>query len=336
MSTADIAFTHQDVVAALPPDLRDRLPVNEHGQPQVEIVKALFKHEQIKPGEFRWTQIRELDDENWKRVLDAHGAVHRATRSFDSFLSFAWADLQNVREEVLRQLRSQSRPNEWMPPLVEYRILNFSAGLKMYHEHVDAEAARHGDQGLKDEVARSFSDIYDRSFGYRLLYSMRNAFLHGARRITTLHMIARVTGADQPGREPEVRVLLDKERFAAGKSNAAVRRQVREHDADIDLLDFSAEAFSEVEKLHRRLSPLLHPDAPVAAQLIGEHMREVGNERAHFHSYTRGFPFATLGTHTLDRLGFEYVVAQLGVEAVYEDGPPHGAAAAVARYPSND
>ncbi|WP_426733252.1 hypothetical protein [Glutamicibacter sp. 2E12] len=51
----------------------------------------------------------------------------------------------------------------------------------------------------------------------------------------------------------------------ASRSNAAVRRQVREMEDAIDLFELNEEAFGEVQILHTRLVPLLRPGAPAAA-----------------------------------------------------------------------
>ncbi len=325
-----------EAIAQTPADFRAALPTNAEGEPQVEIVQALYRYESSKPGEVRWIEVRELSTEEWDAAIAAHRDVYRLTRGLDRFPSFAWGDLRNARDELLRQLREQTGPDEWIAPLIEYRILNYSTALKLYHEHVTAEVNRTGDDDLKARVEAAFSELYDRSFGYRLIYSMRNAFQHGVRGLLSLQMTARIAEGSDTKRESEAHALLKKDTFAAGRSNAAVRQQVREMDRDIDLFELGEEAFTEVQMLHARLAHLLHPEAPAAAQLLIEYIKELGGERPHFHKYVRGLPTkGILGTTTLDRVGFDYVTQQAGKRAIYEDAPPIDALTALPTYPSS-
>jgi len=325
-----------EAIAQMPADLRAVLPTNAEGEPQVEIVHALYRYEGLKPGEVRWIEIRELSIEEWGAAIAAHRDVYRFTRGLDGFPSFAWGDLRNARDELLRQLREQTLPDEWMGPLIEYRILNYSTALKLYCEHVTAQVNRTGDDDLKARVAAAFSELYDRSFGYRLIYSMRNAFQHGVRGLVSLRMTARLADGSDTERESEAHAHLKKDAFAAGRGNAAVRQQVREMDDDMDLFELGEEAFAEVQMLHARLAPLLHPEAPAAAQLLIQYIKEVGGERPHFHEYIRGLPTkGILGTTTLDRGGFDYVAQQAGKRAIYEEGSPIDALAVLPTYPSS-
>ena len=310
------------LIAQLPADLRAALPTKE-GRPQVEIVHALYRYEQTQPGEVRWTEVRELSSQDWDAVEAAHGEVYRFTRGLDGFPSFAWGDLRSVRDELLRQMREQAAPDEWMVPLIEYRILGYSTALKLYHEHVMAQVNRTGDVGLKAQVSKEFSEVYDRSFGYRLIYSMRNAFQHGVRGLVALRLTARFADGSDTETESEVHAYLVKDIFSASRANAAVRRQVRERKNDIDLLKFSEESFGEVQRLHARLAPLLYPEAPAAAQLLIQYIKELGGDRPHFHEYIRGLPTrGLLGTTTLDRVGFDYVAGQAGARVAFEGGSP--------------
>lgn len=49
-----------EAIAQMPADLRAVLPTNAEGEPQVEIVHALYRYEGLKPGEVRWIEVREL------------------------------------------------------------------------------------------------------------------------------------------------------------------------------------------------------------------------------------------------------------------------------------
>lgn len=322
-----------NLVAQLPAELRASLPSDDNGEPQVEIVRALYRHQHVQPGEVEWIEVRELSREVWDAAKAAHGDIYSFTRGLDGFPSFAWGDLRSAIDELRRQMREEAAPDEWMVPLVEYRILSYSTALKLYQEHVTAQVNRTDDVELKAQVAKEFSEVYDRSFAYRLIYSMRNAFQHGVRGLVTLSMTARLVEGSSTETESEVHAYLVKNNFAASRANAAVRRQVRETDNDIDLFKFSEESFGEVQTLHARLAPLLHPEAPAAAQLLFQYFEELGGDRPHFHEYIRGLPIqGLLGITTLDRVGLEYVARQGGARVTFEGGSPPDALAVLPIY----
>lgn len=334
---AEVEAALAEAIAQLPADFRAMLPTNSEGQPQVEIVHALYRHESPRPGEFKWIEVRELSTDEWDAAIAAHGNVYSLTRGLDGFPSFAWGDLRNARDELLRQLRDQTRPSEWMAQLIEYRIINYSTALKLYHEYVSAQVKRTADDDVKGQVEAAFSETYDRSFGYRLMYTMRNAFQHGVRGLVSLRMTARLAAGSDTERELEAYAHLEKVAFAASRANAAVRRQVREVDDDIDLFELGEEASAEVRALHARLTPLLHPGAPAAAQLLMQYIEELGGERPHFHMYVRGLPTrGLLETRSLDRVGFDYVARQAGKRVIYEAGAPADALAVLPTYPSSN
>ena len=321
------------LVAQLPAELRAALPIDDQGEPQIEIVQALYRHERPPSGEDTWTEIRELTLPEWEEVKAAQRGIYGFTRGLDSFPVFAWGDLKSAREELLRQMRDESAPDEWMMPLIEYRILNYSTALKLYHEHVCAQMNRTGDKGLRLLVDKEFSELYDRCFAYRLIYSMRNAFQHGVRGLVSLRMTARLAKGSDTEVESEIHAYLAKDVFTHSRANAAVRSQVSENNDEIDLLKLSEESFREVQGLHKRLAPLLHPEAPSAAQLFIRYINELGGDRPHFHEYIRGFPGkGLLGITTLDRVGFEYVAGQAGVRVMYEGDAPRDALAVLPTY----
>lgn len=179
-------------------------------------------------------------------------------------------------------------PDEWMLPLIEYRILNYSTALKLYHEHVTAQMNRTVEEKLMTRAEAEFSEPYDRSFGYRLINSMRNAFRHGVRGLVNFGMTARLADGSHTERGSMAHAQLSKEAFVASRSNAAVRRQVREMEDAIDLFELNEEAFGEVQILHTRLVPLLRPGAPAAAQLLFRYIKELGGHRPNFRRYIRG------------------------------------------------
>lgn len=324
-----------EAVTRLPAEVRAMFPTSASGEPQVELVRALYRYEHPKPGEVRWIQMRELGLEEWDAAVAAHGEIYRLTHGLDRFPSFAWGDLKSVRDELLRQAREHTLPDEWMAPLVEYRFLNYSTALKLYQEYVRAEINRTSVGDLKAQVEAILSEAYDGSFGYRLMYSMRNAFQHGVGGLVSLQVTARLVEGPNIERESEAHAYLEKEAFSASGANATVRQNVRDMRGDVDLFLLGEEAFASVQRLHALLIPLLHPAAPAAAQLLEQYMAEIGGERPHFHQYIRGLPTqGLLETRTLDRSGFDYVVGEAGKQAIYEEGGPTGPLSVLPSYQS--
>ena len=57
---AEVEAALAEAIAQLPAGLRAMLPTNSEGQPQVEIVQALYRYESPRLGEVRWIEVREL------------------------------------------------------------------------------------------------------------------------------------------------------------------------------------------------------------------------------------------------------------------------------------
>lgn len=195
----------------------------------------------------------------------------------------------------------------------------FSTALKMYDEYVAAHVNRMEDETLKQKVGTASSELYGNSFGYRLIYSMRNAIQPGVGNLIRLEGAARLVRGSDTEVESELHIYLQREAFDASKANAAVRKQVRELNDDLDLLPICQEAYAGVRALHARLTTLIHPGAPATVHLLRQYIEEVGRERVHFHEYIRGLAAkGTLETMTLDREGFTYVIAETGGQVVYD------------------
>lgn len=304
-------------VAALPEELRSALPTDEHGEPRAELVWALFRYEHPGPREVKWVQVRELTMEEFDAAVEAHGEVYRVTHSYDRFLTFAWHDLQEAIAALDAQLNDRGLIDGDTVPLLEYRLVVFSTALKMYGEYVTAHVNRTNDPALKQNVRSAFSELYDRSFGYRLIYAMRNAVQHGVGSLIRFEGRARLVGDSDTEVESESHIYLQKDVFGASKAKAVVRQQVRELDDDLDLIPLCRDAYSGVQELHARLIPMLHQGVPSAVRLLRQYIDEVGRESAHFHEYVRGLPAkGVLETLTLDREGFAYVIGETGGRVV--------------------
>lgn len=282
--------------------------MGDDGQPG-ETVKALFRHERRGPHDFVFVQVRRLTDDQWDAVIAAHNEVHQVVQSFDRFLSFAWQDLQAARRDAIE--RAIPERDGSIGSLLEYRVLGYSTALWLYDEYVTAEVNRRGDEDLKKAVGALFSDTYDSSQAYRLVYSLRNVFQHGVRNLIKVRGTHRLVNGRGPETETELHSEIVKDAFIASKANATVRNEVREMEGAPDILALCDEAYAAVQRLHVDLVPLLHPHAPAAALLLMDYMREIGNERAHFHKYPVGAPTKPVIT-SLSREDFEWVVRETG------------------------
>lgn len=290
--------------------------MSDDGQPG-ETVKALFRHERRGPHDFGFVQVRQLTDEEWDAVIAAHGEVHQVVQSFDRFLSFAWQDLQAARRDAID--RAIPERDGSIGSLLEYRVLGYSTALWLYEEYVIAEVNRRKDEDLKEAVRALFSDTYDSSQAYRLVYSLRNGLQHGVRNLIAFRGTHRLVNGQGPETETKLHGKIVKESFIASKANATVRNEVREMEGDPEFLALCDEAYAAVQRLHVDLTPLLHPHAPAAARLLIDYMREIGNERAHFHEYPVGVPTKPQIT-TLGREEFEWVVRDTGYGPSHDDG----------------
>lgn len=197
-------------------------------------------------------------------------------------------------------------------------MLGFSTSLWLYNEYVTAEVNRRGDEDLKKVVGGLFSETYDSSQAYRLVYSLRNAFQHGVRNLINSRGTHRLVNGRGPETETELHCEIVKDVFIASKANATVRNEVREIEGNPDILGLCDDAFAAVQRLHAGLTPLLHPHAHAAALLLLDYMREIGNERAHFHKYPMGASTMPVIT-SLGREEFEWVVRETGYEPSYND-----------------
>jgi hypothetical protein len=282
--------------------------MGDDGQPGVTI-KALCRHERRGPHYFVFVEVRQLTDDQWDAVIAAHSEVHQVVHSFDRFLPFAWNDLQAARREAIEHGIPERDAS--IGSLLEYRVLGFSTSLWLYNEYVTAEVNRRGDEDLKKAVKGLFSQTYDSSQAYRLVYSLRNAFQHGVRHLINSRGTHRLVNGRGPETETELHCELVKDVFIATKANSTVRNEVREMEGNPDILGLCDEAFAAVQRLHVDLTPLLHPHAHAAALLLLDYMREIGNERAHFHRYPVGAPTKPAIT-SLGREEFEWVTRETG------------------------
>jgi hypothetical protein len=280
--------------------------------PASEVIRALYRYEQVEPGHIRWVEVRRLSPAEWLEVTTALVEVGRVVRSFDQFLEVAWADLEEARKHVLEKA-SQSRHVRDAFSLLEYRLLAFSTALRLYHEYVIAEANRADDRYVRTALDAVFSEHYDASQAYRVVYSLRNAFQHGVRGLVSVKVGARlVEESGVETTETALNATLRRDLFGRSGTNAAVRREVGEMETDPNIVAMCVEAYSGIRDLHARVIPVLHPEGPFAARTLMRYVREVGNENPHFHEYEAERLLETTEVRELDIEGFCHVIGTEG------------------------
>lgn len=281
--------------------------------PAKEVIRALFRYEQVEPGHIRWVEVRQLPPDEWQEVTTALGEVGRVVRSFDRFLEVAWTDLEEGRKHVLERAAESRHLVIDAVSLLEYRLLAFSTALRLYHEYVIAEANRADARSVRTALDAIFSEHYDASQAYRIVYSLRNAFQHGVRGLVSVTVKARlVQESGVESTETALVATLRRDLFGRSGTSAAVRREVGEMKTDPDVVAMCVEAYAGIRALHTRVLPVLHPDGPAAARTLMRYVREVDNENPHFHEYERGRLLETTVVRELDIEGFRHVIGTEG------------------------
>lgn len=283
--------------------------------PATKLVHALVRYEEPEPHSIQWVEVRRLPPEEWQSVAEALAVVDSVVRSYDRFLTTAWADLEKAHQYVLDQAVVSRHLVLDALGVLEYRLLGFSTAIRLYETYITAEANRARDGSVSAAIRSIFSERYDASQAYRVIYHLRNAFQHGVRDLVGGTVSARLVEASSTETvESQVHVILRREVFARSGANAAVRKEVREMDADPDIVAMCVEAYSGIQDLHERVIPILHRDGPIAARTLMAYVREVGNENPHFHQYDEARPLESTRIRELDSKGFRYVIAVEGYE----------------------
>lgn len=255
-------------------------------------------------------QLKELSTSEWQEIKAAHKLIFQVTQSFDKFLVFSWTDLQESEEKLLLAIEADQANSGVFVTEFQYRLLNFSVGLKLYHESIVAELNRNCTDDQKERVHTAFSGLYDENFGYRLIYNMRNAYLHGVRDLVQLRSTRRLRKNAQDGSEDTIsnfEVQLNKVTFLASRANASVRNEVREMTEIPDLRILCSDAYSGVNTLHPEIIETIYPDAFAAADLIWSYMQEA-NQRLHFMKLDPKVKNKSWEHITLDKAEFDFIV----------------------------
>jgi hypothetical protein len=162
--------------------------------------------------------------------------------------------------------------NKWRVEL-ECRVLNVCAAIRMYEEHVMAELSRkygkHSEE--TEEAKRIFSATFDQHLSYRVLYSLRNAVVHGSRSLFGFQMSVGPDVNEEDGNlRVDISIDLVRASFKKTSVNARVRHEVAALAVNPNTLKLCYDVFPAMMNLNTELVPLLEPKLPQAlATLAG-------------------------------------------------------------------
>ncbi|SFH43550.1 hypothetical protein E3O11_12715 [Cryobacterium levicorallinum] len=276
--------------------------------------KWLYGYEGEGPGEIEFHPIRMLSDDEYDAVRHAIKTVLDVLTGPTSFSELARRDMARTFIDLSQRLGDldESRKVEIWGPELEYRIVSVSSAVRMHEEFVLTTIQKRKDPTAEASAKAIFNRTYDGSQAYRIIYSLRNALVHGSKGLTTLG--SKSTMAADGTTSAAVSINLSRDRFAASDAKTAVRGEVRAMAEDPELMQLANVALDDLAAMRRDLEPLLYPEAPAASQLIYSYVHEVhasGFGAPHFHAHDPGDPFGHMSTIGMTRSIFDYVLASV-------------------------
>lgn len=216
--------------------------------------------------------LTRIDETTAKGVSRAVQLLSQVYRGFNIHLRIAYDDLEEELRTARRELLATSGLDETSKMRLVNRALHLSVAVRLYEEHSMSEIHRRWGRTSAQAAAarRLFSIAFDRSFGYRVLYALRNALVHTAEELLTLSFRVWLDGPakDDSTKSASATIGLSRSAFAAADLRAATRKEVLALSEDPDVLTLAGEALAELELLNAALEPYLHPDLDDAVLLV--------------------------------------------------------------------
>ncbi|MEC5149531.1 hypothetical protein [Cryobacterium sp. GrIS_2_6] len=257
----------------------------------------LYRYERTGPKSITWNIVRELTADEYSAVGSAISTVYEAIRGVAGFAKVAHSDLDDLMTRLHAMAADESlriRAETW-PTHLQYRVVAVSAAIRMHEEHVLAAIRRrYGKESHEEQEAkRIFNEVFDGSLAYRVIYSLRNAVVHGSRGLVTSFGKSALV-ADGGGERIDTVIELRLRRDGVAKSTfkAAVRNEVVALTEDPDLVVFCQLALAAIKVVQQRLDSLVNPDLPAAVRLLRNYIDEVMTLRdiPRFHEHEFGQP----------------------------------------------
>lgn len=256
--------------------------------------------------------IRRLTDDEYDAAGQAVKVILDVLTGPTSFSELTRNDLSRTVDDLNQRLarKDELRKVEVWGPELEYRIVAVSAALRMHEEFVTAIIRKRNDPAALASAKTAFKATYDRSQAYRIIYSLRNALVHGSKGLTTLS--ARATLNADETTSAIVSINLSREGFGKSDAKAPVRAEVRGMTDNPELIALSHVALDELAAMRVELESLLYPDAPAASALLLSYVKEVnaaGVSGPHFHAHDPGEPFSNMTNIGMNESIFNHVVS---------------------------
>ena len=255
--------------------------------------------------------IRQLSDDEYEAAGHAIKVILDVLTGPTSFAEIVRKDMTGTLAHLSERLtqRNEFRKIEVWGPEVEYRIVAASAGVRMHEEFALAAIGKLGDSAALVRAKAIFSAAYDRSQAYRVIYSLRNALVHGSKGLTTLSAKSNLNADETIS--ASVAIRLSRKSFSASDAKASVRAEIRDLPEDPDLVALANAALDELALMRAELEPLLYPEAPAASELIfayANELRAAGLGGPHFHAHDSGNPFGNMTSHGMNESVFNHAV----------------------------
>lgn len=280
-------------------------------EPAEELEHHLYRYTRDSPDvPLTWEPVRRLSEAEFQDVSTALATVTKLLRRPQSPVEIAYRDLSEYVASLTQRAVDMAvlrRTEDWLPEL-QYRFIALSAALRMYEEVTMADAGRVSDTTAATEMKTAFSEVYDRSLAYRVIYAMRNLLVHGAGQTLDVKARTWIDEADQ--KHAHLTLTLRRDVFVKSKAKAAVRGEVAELPTAPDLLAFAHEAVAGVRDIEKVAVRLLHPSRDASVDLLYEYMLELhrlGGGSPRFHTHPPSDPFA-VQISELPASGFAYVL----------------------------
>lgn len=222
-------------------------------------------------GELDTRPIRVLSEEEFEETRLTIRLVEEYLTGFDAYVRWALADLDNTTAKARTESARESFQLSPGPvsSLLELRIINVCAVVKMYGEHVKALLGQmYGKESSElNDVNKQLSQLYDSSLPYRVCNHLRNALVHGSP-AELLRSIFQTKLSETGEPVTSVEVRLSREGFRKHAQNAKVRDEVVALPYELELISTVTETANATMELHREMMHLLSPGVERATKWL--------------------------------------------------------------------
>ncbi|UKA59135.1 hypothetical protein [Arthrobacter sp. FW306-2-2C-D06B] len=224
---------------------------------------ALSSEEELAPSGrpgIAYNLVRPLKPGEREELDRAIRSVTNIVQGFMVYIRQALNDLGESIQRVFSEHASMSGDVNSRRIELEYRMLNVCAAIRMYEEHTYSEIDRKYGPNSSQRIAAKvvFTQTYDKSLEYRILYYLRNAMTHGSRNLISFAFSA----TSNPGEDPSftLQLPLQRDKFFASNAKATVRQEVQAMSEDPDTLSMCFSVLATMTDLNHQLTPILEPD----------------------------------------------------------------------------